>query len=91
MNINFNSQFRPNIYIIKNGRKKVLNEDTIGTLDDLYITYGEILVNMYHSSPEKTTGWVNVLGVEVENRRDPFDYKYADEEFPEDDEELPFH
>ena len=85
--INMNYYIAPEVYIRRDrGEKEYLTADTLYILDQKVITYGELLVklNRYDGN---TTLYANVLGVKV--RENPFDAKWAEQEFPEDDD-LPF-
>ena len=89
--INMNYYREPEVYIRKeHGEKEYLNADTLYILDRKEITYGELLVKLNRNpQSDVATLYANVLGVKV--MENPFDAKWAEEEYPgEDDNELPF-
>ena len=88
--INMHYYIEPEVYIRKGNTKEYLNADTLYILDKKVITYGELLAKLNRNQQnDVATLYANVLGVKV--MENPFDAKWAEEEFPgEDDDELPF-
>ena len=78
---------RPNIYIISGGKKTLLDEDTVGTLDYAEITNVDLTIRPHIwavGDKEGIKAYVKNMYVTIED--DPLGRKYNDM----DDEDIPF-
>ena len=76
--VNYNSYSAPEIYLVTPGAPPVLlDEESVGVLDTVYVTNVNCECNVYHNEARGTTSlYVNVLYVEHEPQ-DPFAAQYA--------------
>lgn len=84
VNVNYNSKVKPSIYKVKGDRIICeLGENHIGRLDTKRIIKADLSINSYQYDPDKpdVTAYLEELYVELEDS--PFNYRYAEEEFPE--------
>lgn len=83
--INMNYYDPPEVYIRHKGdEKEYLDADSLYILDKKKISYGEMMVKINHNDKSDSFNglYVNILGVKL--RENPFDKKWAEEEYPED-------
>lgn len=87
------AKFPPCVWLItKQKRKTLLNERTIGSLDYADILSADIIIRPYNWNVTGKTGVKAYLKTAyITIQEDRFAAKYAEEEFPdEDDDEVPF-
>ena len=98
ININYKSEYPPEIYLVnmKKKKKTLMDEDSIHQLDRAYITNATIAFNPYTRNwtdgRVTTTGWLQSLYVEIEENylQEKFDdFEDASSPFNE-DEDIPF-
>lgn len=91
-NIRFQSKTPAVVYVVKNGRRTLLTEDTIGMLDSMRITKVDVELIGWKSKEALDTDpystYVKTLYVHVEV--DDFANLYMDDNTPLDTDELPF-
>ena len=84
VNVNYNSKVKPSIYKCR-GDKVIceLGENHIGRLDTKRILHADMTINSYQYDPDKpdVTAYLEELYVELEDS--PFNYRFAEEESPE--------
>lgn len=84
VNVNYSSKVAPRIFKCK-GNKVIceLPEQHIGRLDTKKILHADLTVNSYQYDPDipNVTAYLEELYVELEDS--PFNYKFAEEESPE--------
>lgn len=82
--VKYTDHSAPRVYLITNGRKNELNEDTIGMLDDIEIRKVDLDIRPYDGEsrfgPHRTA---YLQAIYVEQEIDRFAARFAEEEFPE--------
>ena len=88
--INFKSYNPPNVYLVTNGRRNKLDEESIACLDKVEISSVRMDIRPYDWGPinGKSGRTAYLSALEVVQEVDRFEAEYAEEEHPEDD--IPF-
>ena len=89
--VNYDSEWPPKIYLVSgNAEPRLLDESTISTLDKIYVTNVNTVLNPYYSERNKTWSlYVKTMYVEQDIDDDPFAARYRKSNNEE--EELPFN
>lgn len=89
--VNYDSEWPPKIYLVSgNAEPRLLDESTISTLDKIYVTNVNAVLNPYYSERNKTWSlYVKTMYVEQDVDDDPFAARYRKSN--NEDEELPFN
>lgn len=89
--VNYNSEWPPKIYLVSgNSEPRLLDESTISTLDKIYVTNVNAVLNPYYSERNKTWSlYVKTMYVEQDVDDDPFVARYRKSN--NEDEVLPFN
>jgi hypothetical protein len=71
---NFNSRVAPKMYLVSNGGEPVLlDEDTVGEIDNSYVTNVNASLNpWFNENTGKTSLYIRTMYVELEVEDDPF-------------------
>lgn len=91
VNVHYGKGRAPFIALYANARPVRINEDTVGTLDGVSIDHVNMILRPYAWDPSGRNGasaYLNSLEVYV--RVDEIEARFASEEHPVDDEDLPF-
>lgn len=88
--VNYNSEWPPKVYLVSgNSEPRLLDESTISTLDKIYVTNVNAVLNPYYSERNKTWSlYVKTMYVEQDVDDDPFVARYRKSN--NEDETLPF-
>lgn len=89
--VNYDSEWPPKIYLVSgNAEPRLLDESTISTLDKIYVTNVNAVLNPYYSERNKTWSlYVKTMYVEQDIDDDPFAARYRKSNNEE--ETLPFN
>lgn len=89
--VNYNSEWPPKVYLVSgNSEPRLLDESTISTLDKIYVTNVNAVLNPYYSERNKTWSlYVKTMYVEQDVDDDPFVARYRKSN--NEDEVLPFN
>ena len=89
--VNYDSEWPPKVYLVSgNSEPRLLDESTISTLDKIYVTNVNAVLNPYYSERNKTWSlYVKTMYVEQEVDDDPFVARYRKSN--NEDEALPFN
>lgn len=85
VNVNYDTEWPPKIYLVSGDSKELLDEESIGILDTCYVLNVNVVLNPYQN---KLTGrnslYVRTMYVEQDVESDPFARRYSfnDEEEP---------
>ena len=72
VNLSYNSRRPPKIYLVCNGVKTLLDEETVCEMDNAYIQKADIVVTPYKKDDlSNTTAWVSSMNIYIEP--DPLD------------------
>lgn len=70
----------PKIYVVTNGRRTLLDEDTVGDLDDMWIKNVNVILNPNEYEEGKYTLYVDIMYVEENTDDDPYASRYSFED-----------
>lgn len=89
--VSYNSEWPPKVYLVSgNSEPRLLDESTISTLDKIYVTNVNAVLNPYYSERNKTWSlYVKTMYVEQDVDDDPFVARYRKSN--NEDEVLPFN
>lgn len=92
INVNYDTQWPPKIYLVSGGSEPVLlDEDSISAIDNCYVLNVNVVLNPYYN---KITGrsslYVRTMYVEQDIEDDPFADRYARKEESVMDVDTPF-
>lgn len=93
ISVNYDTEWPPKIYLVTDGEANLLSEDTVGTIDKIYVKNVNVILNKFQN---KTTGkpslYVRTMYVEQDIEDDPYAciYRKKVSTFPIEDDDPPF-
>lgn len=90
--INYDSQWPPRVYLITDSGETLLNADTIGNVDDIWVDKVNVVLNKYESVNGKSL-WIKSMEVFQKVDEDPISMRHSKINVPEykDDNAIQFN
>ena len=82
MSLNYDSEWPPKVYLVTgNNMPVLLDEESVGILDKIYVTNVDVVLNPYHNQRTgRNSLYVKTMYVEQDVEDDPFASKYLNRE-----------
>lgn len=82
VSLNYDSEWPPKVYLVTGSNMPVLlDEESIGILDKIYVTNVDVVLNPYHNQRTgRNSLYVKTMYVEQDVEDDPFASKYLNRE-----------